>query len=247
MQIQFGFGFTGLGLVILLLIIAIYGGASIRRRNPILFRRYVALVVIVGVIVPLTYIVAINLPQPREIELDVTLDFRSNSTSDESAFQYHWDAPGILSDALGIRINWREQYGESRSNGTGVLYGLLENHAVQDFFIEWTAFETFSNGTWTLLLNFYAGSVFDGQIILRGDNESMNLENYRITDNHYSTTLLDGLESLGIDGLEVYMDVSFKISAQALRSCFQVNAITVQIPSDLQVVVNDVEFGVIPG
>jgi hypothetical protein len=243
MQTQFAFTFSGL--IILLLIIVIYGGASIRRRNPSLLRRYIALVVILGVIVPTTFIVAINLPPPREIELDINLDFRSNSTADESMFQYHWDALGILSDALGIHINWREQYGESRSNGTGALYDLLENRGVYDFNIQWAEFETFTNETWTLLLNFYVGTAFDGQIILKGDNESMNVESYGFTNDHYSDILLDEMDSLGIEGLEVYMDISFKISAQVLRSCFQVKSIDAQIIMGLQMIVNDIEFGVI--
>ena len=62
-----------------------------------------------------------------------------------------------------------------------------------------------------------------------------------------STLFLDGLESLGIEGLEVFMDFSFKISAQALRSCFQANSIEAQISTDLQMVVNDIEFGTISG
>jgi hypothetical protein len=245
MQIQFGFAFTGLGLVILLLILAIYGGARIRRRNPSLLRRYIAIIVIVGIVVPMAFIVVINLPPAREIELDITVDFKSNSTADESTFQYHWDAPGILSDALGIRINWRERYGESRSNGTGALYDLLENRGVSDFDIQWAEFEPFANETWTLLLNFYVGTAFDGQIMLKGDNESMNVENYGFTNDHYSDILLDGLDSLGVKGLEIYMDISLKISAQVLRRCFQVKAIDAQILMDLQLIVNDIEFGVI--
>jgi hypothetical protein len=243
MQIQFGF--TGLGLIILFLIIAIYEGARIRRHNPSRLRQYIAIIVIVGIIVPMAIIVVINLPPSREIELDITLDFKSNSTADESTFQYHWDAPGILSDALGIRINWREQYGESRSNGTGALYDLLENRGVGDFDIQWAEIEPFANKTWTLLLNFYVGQICDGQIVLRGDNESMNIYGHQITHDSYSTLLLDGLDSLGIKGLEVYMDISLKISAQVLRRCFQVKAIDAQIPIDLQMIVYDIEFGVI--
>ncbi len=247
MQTEFHFAFTGLGLIILLLVLAIYAGVRIRRQNPSLFRKYIALVVIVGVILPTAYVVVINLPQPREIELDITLHFRTNSTADEVTFQYHWDAPGILTDVYGIHIDWGDGYGESRSNETGALYDLLENSAAQDFNIQWTDFEPFVNETWTLLLNFYVGVVFDGQITLRGDNESMNIESYQITDDYYSPPLLDGLESLGIEGLEIFMDISFKISTQALRSCFQANSIDIQISSDLQMIVNDIEFGVISG
>ncbi len=245
MQPQFVFTFTSL--VILLLILVTYAGIRIRRHNPSLFRRYIGIVIIVGVIVPTAFVVVINLPPPREIELDITLDFRSNSTDDEVTFQYHWDAPGILTDVYGIHIDWGDGYGESRSNETGALYDLLENSAAQDFNIQWTDFEPFVNETWTLLLNFYVGVVFDGQITLRGDNESMNIESYQITDDYYSPPLLDGLESLGIEGLEIFMDISFKISTQALRSCFQVNSIETQISLDLQMVVNDIKFGVISG
>ncbi|MFW9769516.1 MAG: hypothetical protein ACFFEM_11910, partial [Candidatus Thorarchaeota archaeon] len=100
--------------------------------------------------------------------------------------------------------------------------------------------------SWSLLLDFYSG-IFEGQIVLLGDNESVTLERYRITDDYYSPNLLEGLESLGIQGLEIFMDISFKISAQILRSCFQENSIEIQISSDLQMVVNDIEFGIISG
>jgi hypothetical protein len=247
MQIQFEFAFTGLGLVILLLILITYVGMRIRRQDPSLFRRYIAFVVIVGVIAPMTFIVAINLPPPKEIELDIALDFRSNSTTDEVTLRYHWEAPGIQTDVYGIHIAWRDGYGDYLSNATGALYDLLENTGAPDFDMQWTEFEPFSNETWTLLLDFYVGTIFDGQVTLQGDNESMNVRDYRITDDHYPATLLGGLESLGIEGLEVYIDISLKMSVQALRSCFQVNSIDFQISSDLQATVNDIQFCVISG
>ncbi|MFX1560105.1 MAG: hypothetical protein ACFFBL_05930 [Promethearchaeota archaeon] len=245
MQTQFGFAFSGLGLVILLLIVITYAGMRIKRQNPSLFRRYIALVVLVGVIVPMTFIVAINLPPPKEIELDIALDFKSNSTADEITLQYHWEAPGIQTDVYGILIDWRNGYGDYLSHGTGALYDLLEDRGARSFYIQWAEFEPFANETWTLLLDFYVGSVFDGQVIWQGDNESMHVKDYRNTDVHYSTRLIEGLESLGIEGLEVYMDISLKVSAQALRSCFQVNSIDIQVSSDLQAAVNDIEFCVI--
>jgi hypothetical protein len=247
MQIQFGFAFTGLGLVILLLILVAYVGMRIRRQDPSLFRRYIALVVIVGVIAPMTFIVVINLPPPKEIELDIALDFKSNSTADKVTLQYHWEASGIQTDAYGIHIAWRDGYGDYQSNGTGALYDLLENRGASDFDMQWAEFEPFANETWTLLLDFYVGTIFDGQVTLQGSNESMNAKDYRIKDNHFSTILLDGMESLGIEGLEVYMDISLKMSVQALRSCFRVNSIDFQVSSDLQATVNDIEFGVISG
>ncbi|MFX1484507.1 MAG: hypothetical protein ACFFCP_15115 [Promethearchaeota archaeon] len=247
MQVQFEFAFTGLGLVIVLIPIIVYAGMRIRRQNPSLFRRYVALVVIVGVIVPMTFIVAINLPPTKEIELDIALDFRSNSTADETILQYHWDAPGIQTDVYGIHIAWRNGYGDYLSDGTGALYDLLENRGAHDFDMQWTEFEPFTNETWTLLLDFYVGTVLDGQVMLRGDNESMNVKNHKITSSQYSTLLIDGLDSLGIEGLEVYMNISLKMSAQALRSCFQVDSIDIQVSSDLQAAVNDIEFCVISG
>lgn len=246
MQTEFHFAFTGIGLVILLLILVTYAGVRIRRQNPSLFRRYIALVVIVGVILPTTIIVVLNLPPPIEIELDITLDFRSNSTADEVTLQYHWDAPGIQKDVYGIHIDWREQYGESHSNGTGALHDILESRGAHSFYFQWTEFEPFTNESWSLLLDFYNG-IFEGEIILQGDNESVSLESYRITDDYYSPFLLEELDSLGIDGLEIFMDISFKISPQALRSCFQANSIDIQISSDLQMIVNDIEFGVISG
>ena len=244
MQPQFVFTFTSL--VILLLILVTYAGIRIRRHNPSLFRRYIGIVIIVGVIVPTAFVVVINLPPPREIELDITLDFRSNSTADETTLQYHWDAPGIQKDVYGIHIDWREQYGESVSYGAGTLHDLLEGRGIHSFYFQWTEFEPFANESWSLLLDFYMG-IFEGEIILRGDNESVNLESYRITDDYYSPNLLEGLESLGIEGLEIFMDISFKISSQALRSCFQANSIDIQISSDLQMIVNDIEFGIISG
>ena len=245
-QTQFGFAFTGIGLVILLLVLVIYARSRIRRQNPALFRKYVALVVIVGVVVPTTIVVVLNIPLPTQIELDITLDFKSNSTADESTLQYHWDAPGIQKDVYGIHIDWREEYGESRSYGAGVFHDLLESRGVHSFYFQWTEFEPFANESWSLLLDFYMG-IFEGQIILRGDNESVNLESYRITDDYYSPALLEELESLGIQGLEIFMDISFKISAQTLRSCFQENSMELQISSDLQMVVNAIEFGIISG
>ena len=122
----------------------------------------------------------------------------------------------------------------------------MEDRGAHSFYFQWTEFEPFANESWSLLLDFYSG-IFEGQIILRGDNESVNLESYRITDDYYSSTLLEGLESLGIEGLEIFMDISFKISSQVLRSCFQANSIDIQISSDLQMIVNEIEFGIISG
>ncbi|TFH05473.1 MAG: hypothetical protein E4H14_12665, partial [Candidatus Thorarchaeota archaeon] len=118
-QIEFNFAFSGLGLVILLIMLATYAGVRIRKQNPALFRKYVALVVIMGVIVPTTIVVVLNIPPPTEIELDITLNFRSNSTADEATLQYHWEAPGIQKDVYGIHIDWREEYGEFSSIGAG--------------------------------------------------------------------------------------------------------------------------------
>lgn len=244
MQTQVAFSFTGL--IILLIVLTAYAGVRIRRQNPALFRKYVALVVIVGVIVPTTIVLVLNIPLPTQIELDITLAFKSNSTADEATLQYHWDAPGIQKDVYGIHIDWREQYGESQSYGAGALHDLLESRGAHSFYFQWTEFEPFANESWSLLLDFYSG-IFEGQIILRGDNESVNLESYRITDDYYSSTLLEGLESLGIEGLEIFMDISFKITSQAVRSCFQVNSIDIQISSDLQMIVNEIEFGIISG
>ncbi|MFW9808510.1 MAG: hypothetical protein ACFFE6_03925 [Candidatus Thorarchaeota archaeon] len=245
MQTQFGFAFSGMGLVILLLVLVIYAGSKIRRQNPALFRKYVALVGIVGVIVPTIIVVVLNIPLPTQIELDITLDFKSNSTVDETTLQYHWEALGIQKDVYGIHIDWREQYGESVSYGAGAFHDLLESRVANSFYFQWTEFEPFANESWSLLFDFYMG-IFEGQIILRGDNESVNLESCRITDDYFSSALLEGLESLGIQGVEIFMDMSFKISAQTLRSCFQENSIEIQISSDLQMVVNDIEFGIIP-
>jgi hypothetical protein len=246
MQTEVQFAFSGIGLVILLLVVVIYAGSRIRRQNPALFRKYVALVVIVGVIVPTTIVVVLNIPLPTQIELDLTLDFKSNSTADETTLQYHWDAPGIQKDVYGIHIDWRSDYGESVSYGEGALNDLLEDRGGHSFYFQWTEFEPFTNESWSLLLDFYSG-IFEGQIILRGDNESVSLGSYRITDDYYSPFFLEELNSLGIEGLEIFMDISFKISTQALRSCFQANSIDLHISSDLQMIVNDIEFGVIPG
>ncbi|MHA1423342.1 MAG: hypothetical protein ACTSRQ_12750 [Candidatus Thorarchaeota archaeon] len=244
MQTQFAFSFTGL--VLLLVVLVFYAGSRIRRQNPALFRKYVALVVIVGVIVPTTIVVVLNIPLPTQIELDITLDFKSNSTADESTLQYHWDAPGIQKDGYGIYIDWRELYGESQSSGSGALHDLLEDRGADSFYFQWTEFEPFANASWSLLLDFYSG-IFEGEIVLRGDNESMNVESYGITYDHYSPNLLEGLETLGIEGLEIFMDISLKISSQALRSCFQANSIDAQVSVDLEMIVNDIEFGIISG
>jgi len=246
MQTQVVFAFSGIGLVVLLLVLVIYAGSRIRRQNPALFRKYVALVVIVGVIIPTTIVVVLNIPLPTQIELDITLNFKSNSTADETTLQYHWDAPGIQKDVYGIHIDWRNEYGEFQSYGAGALNDLLEDRGGHSFYFQWTEFEPFANETWSLLLVFYSG-IFEGQIILQGDNESVSLESYRITDDYYSPFFLEELESLGIEGLEIFMDISFKISAQTLRSCFQANSIEIQISSDLQMIVNDIEFGIISG
>ena len=177
MQTQFAFSFTGL--VILLIVLATYAGVRIRKQNPSLFRKYIALVVIMGVIVPAITIVVLNLPQPIEIELDITLDFKSNSTADEATLQYHWDAPGIQKDVYGIHINWREQYGESQSLGAGALHDLLYSRGAHSFYFEWTEFEPFTNESWKLLLDFYSG-IFEGEIVLQGDNVEKSLDKANI-------------------------------------------------------------------
>lgn len=241
-----GFTFTGLMLLLPVLVLVIYAIGKVRRADPSRQRKYAASVLIVILIVSISAIVVINIPRSIEVELDITLDFRSNSTDHESTYHYHWDALGIQTDAYGIHIDWNKQYGAAYSSGTGALNILLEDRSVEDFNIQWTELEPYANETWTLLLNFYVGLIFEGQLVLQGNNQSIQVADYGITDTHFSSMLLEGLDSLGIEGLEIYMDISFKIAASVLRSCFQEISIEPQIADDIEMVVNDIEFGIIP-
>ena len=189
----------------------------------------------------------LNLPPARRIELDITLNFRSNSTDDESTYQYHWDASGFQTSDYGMLINWHnEGYGEAHSYGTGMLNELLLDRDVEIFDMQWTEIEPFTNSTWTLLMNFFVGMIFYGQLVLLGNNQSVQVDNFGITGTQFfSSTLLEGLDSLGIEGLEVYMDISFKIAASVLRSCFREISVDFQIVDDIEMVANDIAFGVI--
>ncbi|TFF68650.1 hypothetical protein EU520_00065 [Candidatus Thorarchaeota archaeon] len=209
-------------------------------------RKHVALALILALIGTIATVTVLNLPPPREIELDVTLEFRSNSTSHAAVYQYHWDAPGLETDVYPFHIDWNRQYGTMHSNATGELDEVLrESGYVQGFNIEWTELEPYPNGTWTLLLNFYVGLIDEGELLLKGDNQSIHIENLDMTDDS-DPALRDGLTSLGIDALEVYTDISFSISANILRSAFQELGITPQISDALEMTVTDIESCTIP-
>ncbi len=111
---------------------------------------------------------------------------------------------------------------------------------MEGFNIEWTELEPYSNGTWTLLLNFYVGLIDEGELLLKGDNQSIHIENLEMTDDS-DPALRDGLASLGIEVLEVYTDISFSISADILRSAFQEQSIIPQVSDDLEMTVNDIK------
>jgi hypothetical protein len=208
--------------------------------DPSKQRRPIALVLIVALIGSIAAITVINLPPSTEIELGMTLEFRSNSTAHGAVYQYHWEAPGIRSDAYGIHIDWNSQYGDTHTNATGALDDLLRKDSfVEDFFIQWTEFEPLPNGTWTLLLDFYAGWVVVGDLLLKGNNQSIHVQNLEMTDDS-TAALREGLSSLGIEALEVYTDISFSISADVLQSAFQERSITPQISDDLEMTASDI-------
>jgi hypothetical protein len=240
-----GFTFTGFILVLPFLVLIIYTVGKIRRADPSNLRKYAALGLIVVLIISISIIVVLNLPPSRRIELDITLNFKSNSTDHESVYQYHWDAPGIRTDVYGIHIDWNEQYGDAHSYESGVLDDLLRDRGVESFAIQWTELEPFANETWTLLMNFYVGMIFDGQLVLRGDNQSIHVDDFGTTDGQFSPDLLEGLDSLGIEGLDIYMDISFKIAASVLRTCFRETSIDLQIVDDIEMFVSDITFGII--
>jgi hypothetical protein len=244
---EFNFGFSGISLIIVLLALIIYAGSRIRNQNPALFRKYVAVVIILGVVIPISTIGILNLPKPNEVELIITLDFKSNSTTDEAAVQYGWDAQGVRDDDYGILIDWRTQYGDAHSYGTGGLHDLLVDERVEDFNIQWSEICPFEDGTWNLTLSFYVGSVFDGWMNISGTEDNIEIASYQITNPFFSHDIVDGLSSLDIQGLEVHMQLSFKISAAVLSSCFQMEAIDMLISSDLQLDSGDFMVGVISG
>ena len=241
-----GFSFTGLVLLLPFLVLIIYAIVKIRNADPSKRRKYVAIAISVVLIVSVSTIVILNLPPVRRIELDITLNFRSNSTNADSTHQYHWDAPGIQIGDYGILINWNnEGYAEAHSYGTGVLNELLLDRAVETFNMQWTEIEAFANSTWTLLMDFFVGAVFNGQLVLRGNNQSAQVDNFGITGTDFSSILLEGLDALGIEELEVYMDISFKIKASVLRSCFREISTDFQIVDDIELAANNIAFGVI--
>ena len=111
--------------------------------------------------------------------------------------------------------------------------------------MQWTEIEAFANSTWTLLMDFFVGAVFNGQLVLRGNNQSAQVDNFGITGTDFSSILLEGLDALGIEELEVYMDISFKIKASVLRSCFREISTDFQIVDDIELAANNIAFGVI--
>lgn len=244
---EFNFAFSWISLIIVLLVLIIYAGSRIRNQNPALYRKYIAVVIILCVVVPISIIGILNLPKQNEVELVITLDFKSNSTTDETAVQYRWDAQGVRDDDYGILIDWRTQYGDAHSYGTGGLHDLLVDERVEDFNIQWSEISPFEDGIWNLTLSFYVGSVFDGLMNISGNAENMEITSYQITNPYFSQDIVDGLSSLEIQGLEVYMQLSFKISAAVLNSCFQMEEIDILISSELQIESSDFMIGVISG
>jgi len=245
MPTDVGFMFTGFILFLPILVLIIYVIRKVRIADPSKQRKYAAVTLIVTLIVSISAVVVIKIPPATKVELDITLNFRSNSTDDKSTYQYHWNAPGIQIDGDEIHIDWNEQYGETQSYETGALTNLLQDRGVEDFYIQWNELEPFTNETWSLLLNFYVGLVFEGHLVMRGGNQSIQVDDYGITETQFSTSLLEGLASLGIEGLEVYMDISFKIAASVLRGCFREISIELQIVDDLEMGISDIEFGII--
>lgn len=240
------FAFSGFILILPIIALIIFAIVKARKAESTKLRKYGAIILIVALIVSISTIIMINIPPSRKVELSITLDFKSNSTSHESLYQYHWVASRIQTNANWTLIDWNNQYGEAHSYDTGALNDLLQDRNVEDFNIQWAELKPYANETWTLQLNFYVGIVFIGQLILQGNSQTIHVHDYGITDTHFSSSLLDGLDSLGIEGLEIYMNISFKISASVLRSCFQEISIKPQITDDIEMVVNDIVFGIIP-
>lgn len=240
-----GFMFTGFILFLPLLVLIIYVIGKIRRADPSKQRKYVALTLIIIVIVSVSTIIVVNLPPSRQVELDIALNLRSNSTEHESTYQYHWDAHGTRTDVFGIHIDWNKQYGEAHNYGTGVLTELLLDRGIEDFCIQWTELEPFANDTWTLRIDFFLGMIFDGELSLRGDNQSAHVDDFRTTDTQFSSDLLEGLDALGIEGLEIWMNITLRIAAGVLRNCFWEISNDFEIMNDIEMLATDIVFGMI--
>jgi hypothetical protein len=239
-----------LGLALLLLpiiipiLLAILGAQRIRERRPTLLRKYIAVVVILGVVLPPTFVIVITLSPPRNVELDIAVTYKSNSTSHEYSVLYHWDASSAFRDSYGIHLNWRNIYAECTSNDTGTFAETMETYTHYTY-IEWTEITAYSNATWTLRINFVYPVHWT--LLFGGDNITVEGVQPIITDGRpISGGFPEALEAYGIEGLTVYAGVSLGISAGTLQSFYTLNSTAVNVPSPVEFHSNNVYMGIIP-
>ncbi len=229
--------------VIILIVLVVVGARRIKDKRPELFRKYIAAALILGLAVPLTFVIVITLPPPRNVELDVSLAYKSNSTSHEYSVLYHWDASSAYRDAYGTHLNWRETYPETASNDSGAFADMMRTYT--SLYIQWTEIVVYSNATWTLRVDF--PFPVDWTLFFRGDNTTVKGVQPLITHAWpVSDTFRDALESYGIEGLMIYANISLKISADVLQSFYTLNSANISTASPIQFIVRNIYVGTIP-
>lgn len=243
-EVQFQFGLTVWPFIILLVALVAVGAQRIKERRPELLKKYIAAVVVLGLVVPLTFVIVITLPPPRNVELDVGLTYKSNSTSHEYSVLYHWDASSAYRDAYGTHLKWRQTIAETASNNTGAFAEMMKQYT-SDIYIQWTEIMVYSNATWTLRVDFPIP--VDWTLYFRGDNTTAKGVQPLVTDAWPIFQDFQGaLESYGIEGLMIYANISLKISADVLRSFYTLNSANVSTASPIDFIVRNIYVGTIP-
>lgn len=243
--VQIQLGFAAILVVIIVPVLLVVAGAQrIREKRPTLLKKYIAAVVIIGIIVPPTFVILITSPPPRNVELDISLTYKSNSTSHEYSALYHWDASGAFRDANGTHLNWRETYAETASNDTGAFAEMMERYT-DSTYIEWTEIKAYNNATWTLRINFV--NPVHWTLSFTGDSTTVGGVQPTITDGRpVLGSFPEALASYGVEGLMVYANVSLRISTDVLQSFYELNSVTINTPSPIEFLAENVYLGTMP-
>ncbi len=226
MQVQMPFTFAAVPVILLIVVVVLYYLAKkIQVSRPDLLKKFITLVIIVGLAVPLIFVVAITLPPPIEAELDLTISYRSNSTSHEYTSSYQWAASGIYTDAYGTHLDLIETHVGASTEDTDAFAEMMYERT-SGMYIEWTEIDVFSNDTWSIRIDF----VFpvNWALEFRGDNTTISGVIPIITDGRITSTFENALESYGIEGLDIYADISLKISPILIRSMYANTGIALQ-------------------
>jgi hypothetical protein len=185
------------------------------------------------------------MPTPRVLSLDVCFRYDSNSTSNTFFSHHSWDASDTYPDVYGHHANWIDFYSEASTNSSGSFADFMYERT-RSTYIQWSEIEVFSNGTWTILLDMILPSIADVSILFKGDNTSITGVLSLITDGRTTSIFQDGLDSFGIEGLDISADISIQIGHKEVAKWFNDRGLDLSVPIDLTGSFQGIMFGTIP-